>query len=78
MSPLVREVVAWITARHPEVGTIDPDHDLIESRLVDSLRLVELIILIERLTGRPVDVDTLDIADLRSLNSLDRAFSVRS
>lgn len=78
MSPLVAEVVAWIRARRPDVGTIDPDHDLIESRLVDSLRLVELIILIERTTGRPVDVDTLDIADLRTLNSLDRAFSVRS
>lgn len=75
MSPLAAGVVTWITARHPDVGDIDPDHDLIESRLVDSLRLVELIMLIERITGRPVDVDTLDIADLRSLNSLDRAFS---
>ena len=75
MSPLMTEVSAWIAARHPDIGAIDPDHDLIESRLVDSLRLVELIILIERLTGRPIDVDTLEIDDLRSLNSLDRAFA---
>jgi hypothetical protein len=45
MTQQLVEVVDWIRTRHPDLHDIDPDHDLIESRLVDSLRLVEFIIL---------------------------------
>lgn len=74
MTQQLVEVVDWIRTRHPDLTDIDPDHDLIESRLVDSLRLVEFIILVERLSGRPVDIDTLDLNHFRSLNNLQRAF----
>jgi acyl carrier protein len=74
VSAALAEVAAWIRTRHPEVEEIDPDYDLIENRLVDSLALVEFIILVERLAGRPLEVDTIDLDDFRSLNRLHKAF----
>ncbi|MEV6548988.1 acyl carrier protein [Streptomyces sp. NPDC051597] len=68
------EVVAWISRRHPEAGGIGPEDDLIESRLVDSLGFLEFIVLIERLSGRPVDIENLDLDDFRSLSRIERAF----
>ncbi|MEU5434612.1 phosphopantetheine-binding protein [Streptomyces sp. NPDC020719] len=68
------EVVAWISGRHPEAAEIGPDDDLIESRLIDSLGFLEFIVLIERLSGRPVDVETLDLDDFRSLSRIDAVF----
>ncbi|MFD9792203.1 acyl carrier protein [Streptomyces sp. NPDC059070] len=68
------EVVAWIGRRHPEAAGIGPEDDLIESRLIDSLGFLEFIVLIERLSGRPVDIETLDLDDFRSLNQIDQVF----
>lgn len=68
------QIVAWIGSRHPEAAAIGPDYDLIDSRLIDSLGFLEFIVLIERLSGRPVDVETLDLDDFRSLNRIERAF----
>ncbi len=56
------------------LGAIAPDVDLIDTRLVDSLGFVEFLLLLERLTGRPVDVESLDIDAFRSLSAIDRAF----
>jgi acyl carrier protein len=70
----LQRVTQWIQARHPEVAEIGPDFDLIDSRLIDSLGFIEFLGLIERLAGKPIDVETLDIDDLRSLTSIERAF----
>jgi acyl carrier protein len=79
VNPHLEQVSQWIQARHPEVAEIEPDLDLIDSRLIDSLGFLEFISLIERLTGTPIDVETLDIDDFRSLASIERAFfAVRS
>lgn len=75
MSAAAREeVAAWLIRRHPEAGEIHPDDDLIDSRLVDSLGFLELIGLVERLSGRPIDVDTLDLDDFRSLRRIESTF----
>lgn len=79
MNPKLEQVTQWIHARHPEVAEIEPDFDLIDSRLVDSLGFLEFIGLIERLAGKPIDVETLDIDDFRSLARIEQAFfAVRS
>jgi acyl carrier protein len=74
VSPEVVRLADWIRARHPDLAEIDPDADLIESRLVDSLGFTEFVILVEKLSGTPVNVDTMDIDDYRSLNRLERRF----
>jgi acyl carrier protein len=74
MRPQLDQVTTWILARHPELTELDPDSDLIDNRLIDSMSFLEFIALIERLTGRPVDVETLDLDDFRTLNRIERAF----
>jgi len=74
MHPELDQVVEWILARHPELTELDPDCDLIDNRLIDSMSFLEFIALIERLTGRPVDPETLDLDDFRTLNRIEHAF----
>jgi acyl carrier protein len=78
MSPKLGEVVAWLRRRHPEAGEIGPEDDLIDSRLIDSLGFLEFIVLIERLSGRPVDLGTLDVDDFRTLRRIDRMLVTRA
>ncbi|HEV2778125.1 MAG TPA: acyl carrier protein [Actinophytocola sp.] len=73
MNP-IEEIAGWIISRHPRVEHIDPDHDLIDNRLIDSMSFVECIMLIERLSGRQVDLDQLDLDSFRTLRSIQRSF----
>lgn len=74
MSQNLEQVTKWVLARNPEIEAVDPDCDLIESRLVDSLGFLQFLILIEQLTGKTIDVETLDIDDFRSLNRIEQNF----
>jgi methoxymalonate biosynthesis acyl carrier protein len=47
-----------------------PDDDLFTLGLVDSLRLVELIVFMEELTGREIPVEDYSIASFYTLNNL--------
>ncbi|MCT2590992.1 phosphopantetheine-binding protein [Streptomyces sp. N2-109] len=73
-SDALAEVVAWIVGRQPQVRTIGPDEDLIESRLIDSLSILEFLVLIERISGSPVDLETLDLDSFRSLRRIEQVF----
>ncbi|WP_441249370.1 acyl carrier protein [Kitasatospora sp. McL0602] len=74
MSTDLQQVKAWILKRHPERDDIDPDLDLIENRLIDSLSFVEFVFLLEQVSGNPIDMDTLEVDDLRSLSSIEARF----
>ena len=49
-----------------------PDADLIESRLLDSLQIVELLVQIEQQFGLRLEHDRVDFDDLRSLTRIAR------
>ena len=53
------------------------DADLIESGLLDSLRLVELLLHIEGSLGCRIDLEQIDLDDLRSVNRIARVISAR-
>jgi acyl carrier protein len=53
------------------------DADLIESGLLDSLRLVELLLHIEGSLGCRIDLEQIDLDDLRSVNRIARMISAR-
>ncbi|MFG2284990.1 acyl carrier protein [Streptomyces sp. NPDC048595] len=61
----------WILARHPEVSDIDADLDILENRLIDSLAFVEFMLLVSRLSGEEIDMETLDIDDFRTLRRIE-------
>lgn len=67
-------VVAYLRNRHPDLTRLDPDQDLIDSRILDSLAIVEFVLLLERLTGAEIDVDTVTRDDLRTLCAIERRF----
>lgn len=64
--PRVKEVLR----NHLALEIEDPDLDLIDTGLIDSLTLVRLISRIEREFGFAVNLETLDIDDFRSVSSL--------
>ncbi|UCC14842.1 MAG: hypothetical protein JSW21_02465 [Gammaproteobacteria bacterium] len=53
-----------------QAGPVDDDSPLLESRLINSLQLVELVLLIEELTGRPIRPDQLLPASFRSIRTI--------
>jgi acyl carrier protein len=71
---VLEPVRAWIGSKKPEVTTIDVDLDLIENRIVDSLDFMELIFLLEELSGREADMNTLTIDSFRSLRAIQKSF----
>jgi acyl carrier protein len=64
----------WILARNEGLTDVAPHDDLIENRLVDSLSFVEFVFLIGETSGKEIDLDTLDINDLRTLAAIEKCF----
>jgi acyl carrier protein len=54
------------------------DTDLIESGLMDSLQLVQLVLHVERELGYRIPLDEIDLDDLRSLARLARVISQKA
>ncbi|MGH3793851.1 MAG: phosphopantetheine-binding protein [Pseudonocardiaceae bacterium] len=70
----INEVKSWILAKHPDRQDVGADEDLIETRLVDSLSFVEFIFVIEQASGAEIDMDRLDLGDLRTLAAIEKHF----
>lgn len=61
---------------HIEVPS--PDTDLVESGLLDSMQLVQLLLRIEDRLGAHLPLDEVDLEDLRSLSRLARLVAMRT
>jgi D-alanine--poly(phosphoribitol) ligase subunit 2 len=55
---------------HLHIEVPGPDTDLIESGLLDSLQLVELLVQIEQRFGLQITLEDLDFDDLRSVTRI--------
>ncbi len=51
-----------------------PDHDLIDTGELDSLRFVELLLAVEQRTGQKLTVGDLNLDDLRTPRRMTKAF----
>ncbi len=67
-------VRAWLREKNPGAGPIGDDLDLIDNRLVDSLRLVEFLFLLESLTGRDIPAESLKVDQFRTVAAIERNF----
>ena len=56
--------------RHLHLEVPSADTDLLESGLLDSLQLVDLLVLIEEEFGRRISLEAIELDDLRSLARL--------
>jgi acyl carrier protein len=57
---------------HLHVEVPSADTDLLDSGLLDSLQLVDLLLLIEEHFGHRIPIESIDLEDLRTLASLAR------
>lgn len=70
----IDQLRAWLSEARTLELPIDEDTDLIETRVLSSLQLVEFMLFIEELSGRPVLVEGLDPDRLRTLARIHREF----
>ena len=62
----------WIHTANPTAVALcmDPDTDLIKSRILESLQVVDLVLFLERQTGREILSEHLNPDTFRTLNSI--------
>ncbi|MBO4271873.1 phosphopantetheine-binding protein [Microbispora triticiradicis] len=70
----IDQIKEWILAKHKNRTDVGADEDLIDSRLVDSLSFVEFVFLIQEVSGVEIDMDTLNISDIRTLAAIEKHF----
>lgn len=52
------------------VEEVSPEAHLVETGLVDSLLMTELILFIEDLTGKEIDIETFELSRFTSLSAI--------
>lgn len=67
---MIERVRAWLLARNPEVTAIDWDEDLIDTRLIDSLDFPQLILFLEDLAGRELELTPENVVGFRTLRGI--------
>jgi acyl carrier protein len=67
---VMAQIKAWLLARKPEIHDIDPDYDIIENRVIDSLGFTEFVLFLEEVSGREVQVYTESVNAFRTLRSI--------
>lgn len=66
----MEKVVDFLRKANDATDSLDWDQDLIELRILDSLAFVEFLVLLEEVTGAPVDPGTIDVENFRTLNRI--------
>ncbi|MEU3825046.1 acyl carrier protein [Streptomyces sp. SID486] len=69
-SDVIEQVRSWLLARNPEVTTVGWDEDLIDSRLIDSLDFPQLLLLLEELAGRELELTAENVVAFRTLRGI--------
>lgn len=67
-------VLEFLLARRPELAAIDPDFDLIDNRVLDSLGFVNFLYVLEEQTGREITLDQVSPEDFRTLRRIRERF----
>lgn len=74
MNNSILKIREWIISQSPELPEFDGDFNLIEHRVLDSLQFLELINMIEELSGQIVDTAEINVADFLTLNAIEDKF----
>ena len=70
----IQLVIDYLHAKRPDLTDIDPDYDLIENRVLDSLGFVDFLYLLEEQTGQEISLDTVSAEDFRTINRIRARF----
>ena len=64
----------WLAAHARRDVPIDDDTPILELRVIDSLKVLELVLLVEELTGRPVSIEQLVPGSFRDVATICATF----
>jgi acyl carrier protein len=67
-------IFQYLRRRLPEVHQSNRDFDLLDHQVVDSLRMMKIIVLLEKLTGEPIPLDQVKPEDFRSISQITARF----
>ncbi|HVL00549.1 MAG TPA: hypothetical protein VM553_12095 [Dongiaceae bacterium] len=70
------QIREWILAKNPQVdaGALTDDTALLEKKVLTSIQIMDLILYLEHLQGRPLDIDQVQPENFYSLNTICAAF----
>lgn len=76
MSNFKTQIRDWILAKNPAVdgAAFEDDTPLLEKKILTSIQIMDLILYLEHLQGRPVDIDQVQPENFFSLNTIHAAF----
>jgi len=76
MSDFKSKIREWILAKNPQVApeSLADDTALLEQKILTSIQIMDLILFLEHLQGRPVDIDQVQPENFYSLNTIHAAF----
>jgi len=67
---MIERVRAWLLERNPEISEIGLDEDIIDSRLIDSMEFPELLIFLEEIAGRELELTRESAVAFRTLRGI--------
>jgi acyl carrier protein len=70
----VDAVVQYLMNKRPDLTSIDPELDLIENRILDSLGFVNFLYVLEEQTGEEILMENVKPSDFRTINAIRRRF----
>lgn len=76
MSNFKTRIRQWILEKNPAVdaAAFADDTPLLERKILTSIQIMDLILFLEHLQGRPVDIDQVQPENFHSLNTIHTAF----
>jgi acyl carrier protein len=67
-------VVGYLLKKRPDLESIDPELDLIENRILDSLGFVNFLYVLEEQTGQEILLEHVTPEDFRTINRIRARF----
>lgn len=74
MEDQIVKIKEWIILKSPGIGDFDNDYNIIENGVLQSLHFLELVYLIEQLSGKIIDIALVSTSDFSTLNQIERSF----
>jgi acyl carrier protein len=73
-NPKVRFIVDYLKSKNPALTDVDPDLDLIENRVLDSLGFVNFLFVLEEQAGAEIALEDVVPDDFRTVRTIARRF----
>ncbi|MGW6685518.1 acyl carrier protein [Streptomyces sp. NPDC054961] len=67
-------VVHYLLGKRPDLTSIDPELDLVENRILDSLGFVNFLYVLEEQTGEEILMENVTPSDFRTINAIRKRF----